>query len=135
LDLTLSHPLGRMLHRDLAAAITAGAGTSAGTIPVQRLWYLGGTSTIRGEPAGSMAGDSYWLTHTELGYGSAGMRRIAFFDLGWAGDRTRWRDVGRPASGVGVGASLLDGLIRFDIARGLYPTPQWHTALYLEARF
>jgi hypothetical protein len=135
LDLTLSHPLGRVLHRDFATAITAGAGTSAGTVPVQRLWYLGGTSTIRGEPAGSMAGDSYWLTHTELGYGSPGMRRIAFFDLGWAGDRTQWRDVGRPASGVGIGASLLDGLIRFDVARGLYPTAQWHSALYLEARF
>ena len=50
-----------------------------------------------------MFGDSYWLTHTEIGYGSAAIRRLAFFDLGWAGDRTKWSEIGRPwraASGL-----------------------------------
>jgi hypothetical protein len=135
LDLTVSHPLGRALHRDFSAAVTAGAGTSAGALPVQRNWYLGGTNSVRGQPAGAMAGDSYWLTRTEVGYGSAGFRRMLFADIGWAGDRHDWANIGRPASGAGLGFSFMDGLIRTDIARGIYPTKQWHSALYFEARY
>jgi hypothetical protein len=64
-----------------------------------------------------------------------GFRPTLFGDLGWAGDPDDWRHPGRPASGVGVGASLFDGLIRFDIARGLYPRAGFRTDLYFEARF
>jgi hypothetical protein len=60
---------------------------------------------------------------------------VVFGDLGWAGDRTKLRDVGRPASGVGVGTSLLDGLVRFDVARGIYPERKWRVNAYLDARF
>jgi hypothetical protein len=60
---------------------------------------------------------------------------VVFFDAGWAGDRKRWSEMGRPASGVGIGWSFLDGLIRADLAKGLYPTKQWHSALYFDARF
>jgi hypothetical protein len=135
LDLTISQPIAFAFNRMFAAALTIGAGSSLGAMPVQRLWYLGGTSTVRGQPAGAMFGNSYWLTRTEVGYGSAGFRRIAFFDLGWAGDRNAWREVGRPASGAGIGWSFLDGLIRADIARGFYPNRDWRGALYLEGRF
>jgi hypothetical protein len=38
-------------------------------------------------------------------------------------------------SGVGIGLSALDGLIRFDVARGLYPRKQTRLSLYLDARF
>lgn len=135
LDLTLSRPIGRAFGRDFSAAITGGAGTSVGGLPVQRYWYLGGTNSVRGQDAGSMAGSSYWLTRTEFGYGPPGWRRLAFFDLAWAGDRTKWSEMGRPASGVGLGWSFMDGLVRLDVARGLYPAKQWTTALYLNARF
>jgi hypothetical protein len=135
LDLTLSHPIGRAFRRDFSASVTGGAGTSVGDLPVQRFWYLGGTNTIRGQSPGAAVGSSYWLTRTELGYGPAGFRRALFFDLGWAGDRDSWSEMGRPASGVGAGLSFLDGLIRMDLARGLYPTKQWTFALHLDARF
>ncbi|MEP6491958.1 MAG: hypothetical protein ABJF01_04740 [bacterium] len=135
LDVTLSHPLGRALSRDFSGAVTVSGGSSTGEIPIQRQWFLGGTSTVRGQPAAAMFGDGYWLTRTEVGYGSPGMRRIAFFDLGWAGDRTKWSEVGRPASGVGLGFSFLDGLIRADLARGIYPARNWRSALYLESKF
>jgi hypothetical protein len=82
-----------------------------------------------------MFGNSYWLTHTEVGYGAAAFRRVVFFDLGWAGNRGAWNAMGRPASGVGAGVSFLDGLLRLDVARGLYPTEQWRSALYLNGRF
>ena len=54
---------------------------------------------------------------------------------GWVGDRSRISDVGRPMSGVGAGVSFLDGLFRFDVARGIYPRKQNRVDLYLEARF
>jgi hypothetical protein len=135
LDLTASHPLGRLLSRDFSASITAGAGTSVGEVPVQRMWFVGGTNSVRGQAAGAMFGSSYWLTRTELGYGPPGWRRIAFVDIGWAGDRTKWSEIKRPASGAGLGWSFMDGLVRFDVARGIYPEKQWRGALYLDAKF
>lgn len=135
LDLTLSHPIGRAFRRDFSGSITGGAGTSIGDLPIQRNWYLGGTNSVRGQPIGAAGGSAYWLTRTELGYGSAGFRRVAFFDLGWAGSRDDWSNVGRPASGVGLGWSFIDGLVRADLARGIYPTKQWHFTLYLDGRY
>ena len=59
----------------------------------------------------------------------------ALGDLGWVGDRTKMSQVGRPMSGVGAGVSFLDGLFRFDVARGLYPRKQFRIDLYLESKF
>jgi hypothetical protein len=38
-------------------------------------------------------------------------------------------------SGVGVGASVMDGLIRLDVARGLWPQKAVRVDLSIEARF
>lgn len=130
-DLTLSHALGRQL----AASLTTSAGSSVGSVPVQRLFYLGGSQSVRGQTALTASGDAFWVAHAELGRGSPAARLIAFGDVGWAGDRHSWSMPGRPLSGAGVGYSMLDGLIRFDVARGLYPARQWRADLYLEARF
>jgi hypothetical protein len=40
-----------------------------------------------------------------------------------------------PMSGVGTGLSFMDGLFRFDVARGIYPRKQFRVDLYLEAKF
>ena len=130
-DVTTSHGLG-----PLAAALTLSAGGSAGQLPPQRKWYLGGSSTIRGQsPDTAQSGNAYWLTRLELGTNDAGARPTLFGDLGWVGDRTKLSQVGRPMSGVGAGVSFLDGLFRFDIARGLYPRKQFRVDLYLESKF
>jgi hypothetical protein len=60
---------------------------------------------------------------------------VVFGDVGWVGDRDAMREVGRPMSGVGVGVSFLDGLMRFDVARGIYPRKQWRVDFYLDAIF
>ena len=131
LDLTASHGLGR-----LAGAITLSGGSSVGALPVQRRWYLGGSQTIRGQsPDTAQSGNAFWMSRVELGTANIGMRPTIFGDLGWVGDRTKLSDVGRPMSGVGAGVSFLDGLFRFDVARGLYPRKQYRVDLYLEARF
>lgn len=128
---TASHSLGSLL----AGALTVGAGYSGGTLPVQRLFYLGGLQTIRGQTALTASGNAFWMGRAELGTNNPASRIIGFADLGWAGDRTEWKMPGRPLSGVGVGWSVLDGLIRLDLARGLYPSQQWRLDSYLEAKF
>jgi hemolysin activation/secretion protein len=75
------------------------------------------------------------LTRAVLGAASSGVRPAVFADLGWVGDRSKLSEVGRPMSGVGAGVSFLDGLFRFDVARGLYPRKQFRVDLYLTSRF
>jgi hypothetical protein len=118
------------------AALTLSSGSSLGNLPPQRRWYLGGARTIRGQsPDTAQSGDSYWMTRFEFGRTIQGGRPVIFTDLGWAGDRTQWKSIGRPMSGVGIGASLLDGLLRFDVGRGIYPRKQWRVDAYLEGIF
>jgi hypothetical protein len=130
LDLTASRGFGRG-----AASLTLAGGTSAGTLPAQRLWFLGGSQTVRGQAPGAKFGNAFWLARAEVAPGDGAVRPTIFADLGWAGDRARVREVGRPMSGVGVGASLLDGLVRFDVARGIYPGKGFRVESYVEARF
>jgi hypothetical protein len=43
---------------------------------------------------------------------------------------------GNPAARDSAGGfSLLDGLFRIDVARGIWPERRWRADLYLEARF
>jgi hemolysin activation/secretion protein len=130
-DFTVSHGL---THR-VDGAVTVGVGTSGGSVPTQRLWYLGGTQTVRGQAAGAAIGNAYWLSRLELGSSFVGARPVVFGDVGWAGDRSDWKHPGRPLSGAGVGASFMDGLVRFDVARGIYPEKKIRANLYVDARF
>jgi hypothetical protein len=130
LQTTLSHGLG-----GLDGALTLGAGTSGGRVPIQKQFFLGGVQTVRGQKAGAAIGDSFWMTSAEIGSRSTGFRKIVFGDLGWAGSRTNFSHPGRPLSGAGVGASFMDGLIRIDLAKGIYPEKSVRANLYVEARF
>jgi hypothetical protein len=133
-DGTLSRGLGRF-----AAAVTGAAGTSAGDLPAQRAFYVGGLHTVRGQfarPEGAgRVGDTFWLARAELGLGNLAARPAIFYDAGWAGPRADFARPGRPLSGAGAGMSFLDGLLRIDVARGIWPEKRWRTDLYLEARF
>ncbi len=117
------------------AALTIGGGTSGGQLPIQKQFFLGGVGTVRGQRAGAAIGDAFWMTSLELGTRSVGFRKIVFGDLGWAGSRTNFSHPGRPLSGAGVGASFMDGLVRIDLAKGIYPEKSVRANLYVEARF
>ncbi len=130
-DFTMSHGLTKRFD----GAITVASGTSGGNVPVQRLWYLGGSQTIRGQSAGAAIGDAFWMGRVELGSSFVGARPVVFYDIGWAGSRRDWGDQAHPISGAGVGASFIDGLVRFDLARGIYPEKKIKANLYVEARF
>jgi hypothetical protein len=130
-DATVSHGLTSRFD----GALTLAGGTSAGQVPIQRAWFLGGSQTIRGEPAGAAVGDAFWMSRVELGSSFVGARPVVFYDVGWAGDRHDFSNPGRPISGAGVGASFMDGLVRFDVARGIYPEKKIRANLYVESRF
>ncbi len=119
----------------VAASLTGAVGTSAGELPAQRQFFLGGLQSVRGVTEGTGVGESFWLSRLEFGTSAAGARPVVFGDLGWAGPRNDWGGIRRPLAGAGVGASFLDGMIRFDVARGIYPEWQTRLDLYLEARF
>jgi hypothetical protein len=131
----LQTTLSRGLARALDGALTLGAGTSAGAVPIQKQYFLGGVQTVRGQRAGAAIGDAFWLTSGELGTGAVGIRMILFGDVGWAGSRESFSKPGRPLSGAGVGASFMDGLVRFDVAKGIHPEKAVRANMYLEARF
>ncbi|MHB8837957.1 MAG: BamA/TamA family outer membrane protein [Gemmatimonadaceae bacterium] len=130
LDLTASHglPFGAEM------AITASAGGIGGTAPAQRDFQLGGLQTVRGIRPGTMSGSAFWMGRGEVALSRKVVKPVVFGDVGWAGDRRNFSSPGRPMSGVGVGASILDGMIRFDVARGLWPQKAVRVDLSIEAR-
>ena len=146
-EFTVSRALGPVAGAAPLAALALSAGSSTGAMPAQRLWYIGGVHTVRGHPAGAAAGDAYWFGQFELAKDLLRLGRLSLFgDAGWAGARAdlaeratfRLRPTDgatRTLSGAGVGVSLLDGLIRLDVARGIHPRRGWRTDLRLEARF
>jgi hemolysin activation/secretion protein len=113
--------------------LEVGGGTTWGDAPLQRQWFVGGASTLRGYPASTASGTSFARSRIELArtwdFGTTSI----FGDVGWAGARNAfdWDDV---LYGAGIGGSVLDGLIRLDLSHGLRgPARQFRLDLYLDA--
>jgi len=115
----------------LAFGLEAAAGTSTGGLPVQSRFYLGGPATLRGYDGGVTSGDAFWRARAEVANGFPAVRLALFTDLGWAGRRADFT-TGRPLLGAGIGASLLDGIIRMDLSRALRGPKGWRFDLYLD---
>jgi hypothetical protein len=126
-------------------ALEVGAGTTFGSPPTQRLYYLGGPYTLRGFVIGDAAGEAFWMARGELGYGFkvaaaeetpvGGAFRLSLFgDLAWAGARD---DFGAEEyrAAVGIGLSLLDGLFRIDLAKGVRRGNELWLHLYADGLF
>lgn len=124
---TVSRPVSLLI-----ASLTGATGNSIGNVPRQRGWFVGGVRTVRGQIAGTQDGDAYWLARAEVGTKQGFFRPVGFYDIGWAGSREAFGRV-QPQRGTGVGVGVLDGLIRVDFSRGLYPLKQWRTDFYLSA--
>src|SRR5882672_3563472 len=71
----------------LAGAIELSGGTSAGRVPVQSRWYLGGPNTLRGYGGGVTSGDAFWRARVELANRWPGARVVLFADVARAGPR------------------------------------------------
>lgn len=127
LEAGLTRPLGKLI-----VSMNGSIGGSVGTLPPQRLWYMGGLKSVRGQTPGIHNGDAFWLTRTEVGRRSGFFRPVVFFDAGAAATRKQFGKI-NPLRGAGVGLSLFDGLFRIDFSRGIFPSKRWRTDLYLEA--
>ncbi len=130
-------PLG---HR-FGAAVELGAGIAGGTVPAQRRYYLGGPYTLRGYETGARQGEDFWMGRFEFAallgrvdrFGPArAIRLVGFFDAGWAGESFSTQD---HALAVGGGVSLLDGLFRIDLAKGLSDGGVWRLYFYGDGLF
>ncbi len=115
----------------LALALGASVGTSAGTIPIQSRFFLGGPSNLRGYDGGVTSGAAYWSGRVEAANSFPAFRLTAFSDIGWAGSRAEFGR-GKPLLGAGMGVSVLDGLVRFDLSRGLRGPKGWRFDLYFD---
>ena len=124
---TITRPVSRF-----STALTGAIGSSVGDVPRQRGWFVGGVRTVRGQIAGTQDGDAFWLARGEVGTKQGVFRPVGFFDVGWAGSRNAFGKV-QPQRGAGVGIGVLDGLIRVDFSRGLYPLKRWRTDFYVSA--
>lgn len=118
----------------------AATGTVMGSPPIQRLYHLGGPYTLRAFDPGAAPGEAFWNARAELGkgfrvapnrYGIGGstFRVVAFGDAAWAGARDAFGTDGWLAS-LGAGFSIMDGLLRFDIAHAVRGGDAWFLHIY-----
>lgn len=131
-ELRLAHGLGR----GTMGALTSAVGTSTGTLPAQRLYYLGGAHTLHADRAGALAGDAFWLARTEVSRGWPLIRPVLFADWGWAGSRDELFKTARPDHrwSVGLGAAIFDGVLRLDLSRSMEAPHRWALDLFVDVR-
>lgn len=119
---------------ELAAGTTLAPDSSAAAAPLQSHWFLGGPTSLRGLDGGEIHGRDYLRGRVEAATAFPAARAVLFSDAGWAGRFDRWTpdDV---AVSAGVGGSVLDGLVRIDLARAIRSVERWRLALYIDALF
>ena len=116
----------------LAGAVEIAGGTSAGRVPVQSDWYLGGPGTLRGYGGAASTGDAFWRARLELANAWPAARIVLFGGVGRAGPRDHL-SLARPLAGLGAGASFLDGLVRLDVSRAIRSPVGWRLDFYTDA--
>ena len=126
--LRVTAPLGPRI----AGAVELAGGVADGVVPVQSYWYLGGPGTVRGYGGNAASGDAFWRARFELANRWPAARVVLFADAGRAAPREHLSLV-RPLTGVGVGASFIDGLVRFDLTRATRSPTGWRLDFYTDA--
>lgn len=120
------------LPSDLRVGVELGAGTSWGAPPPQRLFYVGGSRTLRGYDPRVLGGTSFGRGRLEVARGFPVGAVSLFSDIGWAGAAEAF-DLDDARYSVGAGLSILDGLIRMDAAYGLRAPRGFRLDFYLDA--
>jgi len=111
-------------------AAEAAAGTSWGELPIQYAWFIGGPATLRGYDGATAIGPDMARARLEVARGRGTGALAVFADAGWAGERADF-DSDDALLSAGVGVSLLNGLVRLDLAHALREPRGWR----LDARF
>jgi len=105
--------------REFRARLIAGS-TLTGTVPFQKLWYVGGIGTLRGHDFKSFGGDQFYLVNAEF-YQRArkNIYAFTFLDSGaaWFGKGNLDRQ--HPALDAGLGVRLGQGPAAVTVAKNL----------------
>lgn len=113
--------------------VEAAGGGTWGRSPAQRAWFLGSAATLRGYDPSVMRGPGYVRGRVELARVFEGVGGSVFYDAGWAGEGGDF-ERGDVLSAAGLGLTVLDGLLRADIAHGLRgPKRRFRLHLYADA--
>jgi len=119
LSAAVRHQIRLSPARDFRARLRAGS-TLTGTLPLQKLWYVGGIGTLRGHDFKSFGGDQFFLFNAEL-YQRArkNIYAFTFLDSGAAWFGTGNLDRQHPALDAGLGVRLGEGPAAITVGKNL----------------
>lgn len=126
----LAVPLGDRFRLGLSGA----GGVATTDVPAQRTFAVGGPASLRGYEPRTLTGPCSVRSTLDLQRAFAFGGVSVFMDAGWAGTCSELA-ADRVLRSVGVGLSLVDGLVRADLARGLDGTRSLRFDLYLDGAF
>ena len=105
--------------RDLRARLIVGS-TLTGSLPAQKIWYVGGIGTLRGHDFKTFAGDQFFVANAEF-YQRArkNIYAFTFLDTGaaWFGSDNLGRQ--SPAVDLGLGVRIAEGPAAITVAKNL----------------
>ena len=104
--------------RGATLELKAGAATRP-TLP-QSLFRLGGVSTVRGFEYGALRGQAFWAARLDVAPFRGRLRPVLFADAGQAA-RLEGLFSSEALAGAGVGLSVFNGLLRFDLSHPITP--------------
>ena len=106
----------RSLGSGLGLTIRLKAGVATEPTMPQAFFRLGGLNTIRGFEYGSLRAPAFWAGQLDITPFGGRIRPVAFLDAGQAARVSRLLS-STALVGGGIGLSLFQGLIRFDLSR------------------
>lgn len=96
--------------------VTQRAGWTAGDVPVQREWRIGGLRTVRGYPHGIQQGQAFQSARIEVTLQKGLLEPVLFADNAWAGPVGDWPgDLDDQTASAGVGLGVFWGFLRLDL--------------------
>lgn len=117
----------------LQLALSGGGGAASSGVPPQRAFAVGGPSTLRGHPSRTRVGPCHGRVRVEIERTFTFGGAVAFSDGAWAGPCDSWREAHALGS-VGVGVSLVDGVLRAELAHALDGVRAVRFEVYMNTR-
>jgi hypothetical protein len=114
--LRLSAELRQRIGSKRGVSVTVRTGIASDSTIPQALFRTGGLRSVRGFDYGTRRGQAFWSVQTDYTWSDNwGFRPVVFLD---AGQASRPADLfnQEPLVGAGIGASVLRGLLRFDLS-------------------
>ncbi len=105
---------------DRGATLRVKAGIATSPTLQQSQFRLGGLATVRGFEYGGRRGQAFWAAQLDVAPLKGRLRPVAFVDVGQA-DRPGDLFSSEALAGAGVGLSIFNGALRFDLSHPLTP--------------